>query len=131
MSMSDPIADMLTRVRNAVKARKATVEVPASRLKKDIAEILVKSRYVKKFVVVDDGKQGMMKILLNYTNGQPAILGIERVSTPGRRVYAGADVLPKVLNGLGCAIISTSQGVMTDIDARKLNVGGEVICKVW
>jgi small subunit ribosomal protein S8 len=131
MSMSDPIADMLTRIRNAAKARKPVVDVPASNLKREIAKQLVEKGFIKKFVVVDDGKQGVMKVLLRYTKGESAIQGLERVSTPGRRVYAASTDIPKVLNGLGYALVSTSQGVLTDHDCRTRNVGGEVICKVW
>jgi small subunit ribosomal protein S8 len=131
MAMSDPIADMLTRIRNATRAKKPVVDVPASNLKREIASILQSKGFIKKFVVVEDGKQGMMKILLRYTDGESAIQGIERISRPGLRSYASANAIPKILNGLGYAIVSTSQGVMTDSDARKQNIGGEVICKVW
>ncbi len=131
MSMSDPIADMLTRVRNASSAKKATVDVPASNLKKELANILQKHGFIKKFVITEDGKQGMMKILLNYNNGESAIQGIERISKPGIRSYSSAKDMPKVLNGLGYAIVSTSQGVLTDRECRERNVGGEVLAKVW
>lgn len=131
MAMSDPIADMLTRIRNATSARKPVVEIPASKLKRDIAKILADKGFIKKFVIVDDGKQGIMKVLLRYTDGEPAIQGLERLSRPGRRFYAAADKMPKVLNGLGFAIVSTSQGVLTDHQCRTNNVGGEVICKIW
>ncbi len=128
---SDPIADLLTRIRNAIMAGKMTVDVPASNLKREILKILVKEGFVKKFVIVDDGKQGLIKILLKYNNSVPVIQGIQKVSTPGRRYYAGSQKLPKVLNGLGLAIVSTSKGVLTDKEARKQNCGGEVLCKVW
>jgi small subunit ribosomal protein S8 len=131
MSMSDPIADMLTRVRNAAKASKATVEVPASKLKKELALLLQKHGFIKKLVILEDGKQGIIKILLNYNDGESAIQGIERVSKPGRRIYNSAQEIPRVLNGLGYAIVSTSHGVLTDRECREKNVGGEVICKVW
>lgn len=131
MAMSDPIADMLTRIRNASSARKPVVDVPASNVKREVARVLQQRGFIKKFVIVDDGKQGMIKILLRYTEGVPAIQGIERTSRPGLRQYASVDQLPKVQSGLGIAIVSTSQGVMTDYEARKLKVGGEVLCKVW
>ena len=131
MSMSDPIADMLTRVRNAANAKKATVEVPASKLKKELAHKLQKFGFIKKFVIIDDGKQGLIKILLNYTNGESAIQGLERISKPGLRIYRSAEDVPKVRNGLGHAFVSTSKGVKTDRECRLENIGGEVICKVW
>ena len=131
MAMSDPIADMLTRIRNGVGVKKPVVEIPASKLKRDIAKILAEKGFIKKFVIVDDGKQGIMKVLLRYTNGEPAIQGIERVSRPSRRHYSSANELPKVLNGLGISIVSTSSGVKTDKECRSENVGGEIICNVW
>jgi small subunit ribosomal protein S8 len=131
MAVTDPIADMLTRIRNAVKAKKPTVEVPASGLKKEIALILQHYNFIRKFVIVEDGKQGMMKILLSYNSGNSVIQGLDRVSTPGRRVYVSAKEMPKVLSGLGFAIVSTSHGVLTDHQCREKNVGGEVLCKVW
>jgi small subunit ribosomal protein S8 len=129
--MSDPIADLLTRIRNASAARKPTVEIPASGLKVELAKVFEKHGFIKKFVVVDDGKQGMMKILLSYKEGEPVIQGIERVSTPGRRQYAGAEQMPRILDGLGYAVVSTSHGLLTDTECRRQNVGGEVICKIW
>jgi small subunit ribosomal protein S8 len=131
MAMTDPIADMLTRIRNAVAAKMPVVDIPASNLKREIARVLQEEGFIKKFVVVDDGKQGILKVLLRYTDGTPAIQGIQRVSRPGLRHYSDVAKLPRVRNGLGFAIISTSQGVMTDHKARKLSVGGEVIAKVW
>jgi len=131
MSMSDPIADMLTRIRNASSAKKATVDVPASNLKKEIAEVLKKHGFIKKYIVTEDGKQGMMKILLNYNDGQSAIQGIERVSKPGLRKYGSSKNIPIVLNSLGYSIVTTSQGILTDRECRERNVGGEVIAKVW
>jgi small subunit ribosomal protein S8 len=131
MSLSDPIADMLTRIRNATAARLPVVDVPASGLKREVARVLQEKGFIKKFVVVEDGKQGLIKLLLRYTEGEPAIQGIQRTSRPGLRQYSSVDKLPKVRNGLGFAILSTPQGVMTDKEARKLNVGGEVLCKVW
>ena len=131
MQISDTIADLLTRIRNASTAKHATVDIPASNVKKSITQILADEGYIKDFSVVDDGKQGILKVLLRYTKGESAIQGLQRVSTPGLRHYVDAAKLPRVRNGLGYAIISTSKGVMTDHEARKENVGGEVIAKVW
>ena len=132
MQITDPIADMLTRIRNAAAARHETVDVPASKMKTSIAQILLDEGYIKSFQLVDNGNQGVIRITLKYSaNRQKAISGIKRVSKPGLRVYAGAQELPKVLRGLGVAIISTSKGVMTDKKARELNVGGEVLAFVW
>ncbi len=131
MQITDPIADMLTRIRNAGTARHTTVDVPASGMKKSIAQILLDEGYIKDFKVIEGG-QGTIRITLKYTaNNEKAISGLKRVSKPGLRVYAGAQELPKVLRGLGIAIISTSKGVMTDKKARELNVGGEVLAFVW
>ena len=132
MHITDPIADMLTRIRNAGAARHATVEVPASSMKKAIAQILLDEGYIKAFEVVENGTQGTIKITLKYSaNKEKAISGLRRVSKPGLRVYAGADELPRVLKGLGIAIVSTSKGVMTDKKARELHIGGEVLAFVW
>ncbi len=132
MQITDPVADMLTRIRNANSARHETVDVPASNLKKSIAQILLDEGYIKSFNVTDEGVQGNIHITLKYIGKQgKAISGLRRVSKPGLRVYAGADELPKVLKGLGIAIISTSKGVMTDKQARKEHVGGEVLAFVW
>ena len=132
MHITDPIADMLTRIRNAGAARHATVEVPASSMKKAIAQILLDEGYIKAFEVVENGTQGTIKITLKYSaNKEKAISGLRRVSKPGLRVYAGADELPRVLKGLGIAIISTSKGIMTDKKARELHVGGEVLAFIW
>ncbi len=132
MHITDPIADMLTRIRNASSARHDTVDVPASGMKKAIAQILLEEGYIKNFQLIDDGGQGIIKITLKYNaNKAKAITGLRRVSKPGLRVYAGAEELPKVLRGLGIAIISTSKGVMTDKKARSLNVGGEVLAFIW
>ena len=130
MVITDPIADMLTRIRNATSARHTTVDVPTSGMKRAIAQILLDEGYIKAFELVDDGAQGMIHITLK-SNKEKAICGLRRVSKPGLRVYAGADELPKVLKGLGIAIISTSKGIMTDKKARELNVGGEVLEFVW
>ena len=129
--ITDPIADMLTRIRNACSAKLPVVNIPASNLKQEIARVLKEKGFIKKYVVVEDGKQGIIKVLLRYTDGVPAIQGIQRVSRPGLRRYSNVETLPRVLNGLGYAILSTSQGVMTDHEARKQKVGGEVLCKVW
>ena len=131
MQITDPIADMLTRIRNAGSAKHESVDVPASKMKKAIAEILQEG-YIKNYQIIDDGTQGIIRITLKYLPGkEKAIQGLRRVSKPGLRVYAGADELPRVLKGLGIAIVSTSKGVMTDKKARKLNVGGEVLAFVW
>ena len=132
MQITDPVADMLTRIRNANSAKHETVDVPASNLKKAIAQILLDEGYIKAFTVEDNGNQGMIHITLKYlAKKQQVITGLRRVSKPGLRVYAGADELPNVLRGLGIAIVSTSQGVMTDKKARKLHIGGEVLAFVW
>ena len=132
MQITDPIADMLTRIRNAGSARHETVDVPASKMKKAIAEILLEEGYIRSFQLIDDGTQGIIRITLKYLPGkEKAIQGLKRVSKPGLRVYAGADELPRVLRGLGIAIISTSKGIMTDTKARAAHVGGEVLAFVW
>jgi small subunit ribosomal protein S8 len=132
MQITDAIADMLTRVRNASSAKHETVDIPASNIKKDIARILLDEGYVKDVEFIEDGKQGIIRIALKYTgNKQNVISGIKRISKPGLRVYASKDELPKVLGGLGIAIISTSKGVMTDKKARAEGVGGEVLAFVW
>ena len=132
MHITDPIADMLTRIRNAGAARHATVEIPASSMKKAIAQILLDEGYIKAFEVIENGTQGTIKVTLKSSaNKEKAISGLRRVSKPGLRVYAGADELPRVLKGLGIAIISTSKGVMTDKKARELHVGGEVLAFIW
>ena len=132
MQMSDVIADMLTRIRNANNAKHQTVDIPASNMKKAIAEILVAEGYVKSYTVVDDGKQGVIRITLKYLPGkQKVIRGIRRVSKPGLRIYASCEDMPSVMNGLGIAIVSTSKGIMTGKKARSLNVGGEVLAFVW
>ena len=132
MQITDPIADMLTRIRNANSAKHETVDVPASNLKKAIAKILLDEGYIKSYEVVEDGTQGVIRIQLKYLAGKEKVIsGLRRVSKPGLRVYAGADELPRVLKGLGIAIISTSKGVMTDKTARANHVGGEVLAFVW
>jgi len=132
MQITDPVADMLTRIRNANSAKHDTVDVPASNLKKAIAQILLDEGYIKAFQIVEDGTQGVIRITLKYLAGKEKVItGLRRVSKPGLRVYAGADELPRVLKGLGIAIISTSKGVMTDKAARANHVGGEVLAFVW
>ena len=132
MQMSDVIADMLTRIRNANTAKHATVDIPASNMKKSIAQILVDEGYIKSFAVVDDGKQGTIRVTLKYGQGKTKVLrGLRRGSKPGLRIYANKEDMPKVLGGLGVAIISTNQGVITDKQARELGVGGEVLAFVW
>lgn len=131
--MTDPIADMLTRIRNALTAKHETVEVPASKIKVAIAEILVKEGYVKGFEIVEGAVQDTIVITLKYApvKGQHVVTGLKRVSTPGLRVYAGVDNLPKVLNGMGIAILSTSKGILTDKEAKAQHVGGEVLAYIW
>ena len=131
MNITDPIADMLTRIRNANSARHDTVDVPASNMKKSIAQILLDEGYIKSYQIVDDGTQGVIHITLKYNGKDKVITGLRRVSKPGLRVYVGADELPRVLRGLGIAIVSTSKGVMTDKAARAAHVGGEVLAFVW
>ncbi|KXZ38995.1 SSU ribosomal protein S8P [Alkalithermobacter thermoalcaliphilus JW-YL-7 = DSM 7308] len=132
MTMTDPIADMLTRIRNANMVKHETVDIPASNIKKEIARILLEEGFIKGYDVIEDGKQGIIRIQLKYgKNGERVISGIKRISKPGMRVYAAKDEIPRVLNGLGISIISTSKGILTDKQARKENTGGEVICYVW
>ena len=132
MQMSDVIADMLTRIRNANDAKHATVDIPASNMKKAIAEILVNEGYVSAFETIEDGKQGIIRITLKYEAGkQKVIHGLRRVSKPGLRIYSNSEDMPKVMNGLGIAIVSTSKGIMTDKKARRENVGGEILAFVW
>ena len=132
MQVTDTIADLLTRIRNANSAKHETVEIPASNMKKAIAQILLDEGYIKKFTVIEDGKQGIIKITLKYGEGKtPVITGLKRVSKPGLRIYSIIEDMPKVMKGLGIAIVSTSKGVMTDRQARKENVGGEVLAFIW
>ena len=132
MQITDPIADMLTRIRNANSAKHETVDVPVSNMKKAIAQILLEEGYIKSYEIIDDGKQGMIHITLKYgANKEKVISGLKRVSKPGLRVYAGRDELPRVLKGLGIAIVSTSKGIMTDKKARAEKIGGEVLAFVW
>ena len=132
MQITDTIADMLTRIRNASSAKHETVEIPSSNMKKAIAQILVDEGFVKNFQVIDDGKQGMIRMTLKYgENKSPVITGLRRVSKPGLRIYSNCEDMPRVMKGLGIAIVSTSKGVMTDKAARKAKVGGEVLALVW
>ena len=132
MTMTDPIADMLTRIRNASQAKRKKVEIPASNMKKAIADVLLKEKYINDFKVVEDQKQGTIHIQLKYTGREDAaIMGLKRVSTPGRRVYVGKDEVPRVQGGLGTAILSTSRGILSDKESKKLGVGGEVLCYIW
>lgn len=132
MVMTDPIADMLTRIRNALVVKHASVDVPASNMKKAIADILLEEGFIKGYTRIEDGKQGVLKIDLKYgSNGEKVITGLKRISKPGLRVYARKDQVPKVLGGLGIAILSTSKGVITDKKAREEGVGGEVLCYIW
>ena len=132
MQISDVIADMLTRIRNANDAKHETVDIPASNLKKSIAEILLEEGFIKNFQIVEDGKQGIIRVTLKYAQGkQKVIHGLRRVSKPGLRIYSNCEDMPKVMNGLGIAIVSTSKGVMTDKKARLANVGGEILAFVW
>ena len=132
MQITDPVADMLTRIRNANTAKHESVDVPASNLKKAIAQILLDEGYIKSFEVVEDGTQGIIRIQLKYLAGKEKVIsGLRRVSKPGLRIYASAEDMPRVMNGLGVAIVSTSKGLMTDKQARKSNIGGEVLAFVW
>lgn len=129
--MTDPIADFLTRIRNAASARHKVVDVPASRMKESLAAILKDQGFISDFQKVEEGPQGTIRVALRYINGLPSVIGLQRISRPGLRRYAGATELPRVKNGLGIAIISTSQGLMTDKEARTRNIGGEVLCYIW
>ena len=131
MNITDPIADMLTRIRNANAQRHETVDVPASKLKKAIAEILFEEGYIKSYEEIEDNSQGIIRITLKYVNKQRVISGLKRISKPGLRVYASKDELPKVLGGLGIALVSTSKGIMTDKKAREAGIGGEVLAYIW
>ncbi len=132
MQISDVIADMLTRIRNANDAKHATVDIPASNLKKSIAEILLNEGYIKSYLVLENGPQGIIRIVLKYTPGKGKVIqGLRRVSKPGLRIYSNCEDMPKVMNGLGIAIVSTSKGIMTDKKARQENVGGEILAFVW
>jgi len=130
--MTDPIADLLTRIRNATTVRHEQLEVPASKLKRDIVDILKREGYIRDYEYIEDDKQGVLRLFLKYSpNNERVITGIKRISKPGRRVYAKADELPRVLNGLGVAVVSTSKGVLTDKEAREQAVGGEIVAYIW
>ncbi len=131
MSMTDPVADMLTRLRNANKARHDRVDIPSSNLKEGIAKILKKEGYISNFRIFKDRRQKILRLFLRYSDGQPIILGLKRISTPGCRVYCKKGRIPKTRSGLGTSVISTSRGIMTDVEAMQNNVGGEVLCAIW
>lgn len=131
MPVTDPIADFLSRIRNAVKAKKKFVDMPSSNMKVGLAELMKTTNFIKDFNVIEDEKQNTLRVHLQYISGTPSISGLKRISRPGLRNYVGADAIPRVLNGLGVAIISTSKGLLTDQQARKEAVGGEVICHIW
>lgn len=131
MSMTDPISDFLTRIRNASKAKHKRVDIPASNLKKAVAQILLEEKFISSYTMLDDGKQGMLRIQLKYNGGKTVITGLRRASRPGLRLYRSSDELPRVLGGMGIAILTTSKGLMTDQRARKEHVGGEVLAYVW
>ncbi len=131
MQTTDPIADYLTRIRNAQRAKHKRVDIPASNLKRAITKILAEQKYIGGFTEIRDKAQNVLRLTLKYPEGRPALTGLERVSTPGLRVYVPSSDIPRVLNGLGIAVISTSRGVLTDKQARALKVGGEVLCRIW
>jgi len=131
MPVTDPISDFLTRIRNASKAKKVKVEIPASKMKIGLTEILKKNGYIYDFKVEEDNKQNKITILLKYNNGTPAINGLKKISKPGLRTYKKSTELPRVLNGLGTAVISTSKGLLTDKEARQQSAGGEIVCYIW
>lgn len=129
--LTDPIADMITRIRNGAQASKESVDIPASKMKLNIADILMKEGYIKGYKVIEDGKQGLLRVNLKYYNSNHVITGIQRVSKPGRRIYKGSQDIDPIRKGLGISIVSTSRGVMTDLKAKAENVGGEVLIRVW
>ena len=131
MSVTDPIADFLTRIRNALHAKKKFVEIPSSKMKLRMTEILKENNFIRDFNVIDDSKQNIIRIHLKYKNGEPTITGLKKISTPGLRTYSDKDNLPRVLNGLGLAILSTSKGLLTDKQCKRESIGGEVICHIW
>jgi small subunit ribosomal protein S8 len=131
MTMTDPVADYLTRLRNAIQAKHKRVDIPASKLKRELTKLLVAQKFVASFSELKDTPQGVLRIQLKYNDGQPVIAGLKRVSTPGLRRYVDSQAIPRVLGGLGIAVISTSRGLMTDKQARLAKVGGEVLCEVW
>jgi small subunit ribosomal protein S8 len=132
MSVSDPVADFLTCVRNAVRAKHRKVDVPASKMKTELTKVLLRERYINNFKVIDDTRQGMLRVYLKYGTGDESVItNLKRVSTPGRRVYVGKDEIPRVMGGLGSSIVSTSRGLMSDREAREAGLGGELVCQVW
>lgn len=131
MPTTDPISDFLTRIRNAVKAKKKYVDIPSSKMKVSLAEILKSNKFIKDFNVLEDNKQNILRVHLQYVNGVPTITGLKRISTPGLKRYVGNDEIPRVLNGLGMAVLSTSKGLLTDKQAKKEAIGGEIVCHVW
>ena len=132
MSMTDPVSDMLTRIRNATTVRHDRADIPASKMKLEIAKILKQEGFVQTFKLIEEGPQGLIRLYLKYADdGESVIHGLQRVSTPGCRIYAGCEELPKVRNGLGVAVVSTNRGVLTDEQARGLRVGGEILCEIW
>ena len=131
MAVTDPISDFLTRIRNASKAKKVKVEIPSSRMKVGLTEILKKNGYIYDYKIDEDSKQNIITVLLKYSDGVPAINGLKRISKPGLRIYKKSDELPRVLNGLGTAVISTSKGLLTEKEARRQDTGGEVVCYIW
>ncbi len=132
MTMTDPIADMLTRIRNGLKAARETIDIPCSKVKVNIAKVLKAEGYIRNYKVLKDNKQGKIKVILKYDDdGLPVLQGLKRISKPSRRVYTGSDGIPEVLNGFGVNVVSTSKGLMSDRQARKMGLGGEIICSVW
>ena len=131
MNITDPIADYLTRLRNAIQAKHKRVDIPASNIKRELSKILADQKFISGYSEIKDNKQGILRVNLRYTDGISAIRGLKRVSTPGLRVYKPSKELPRVLNGLGIAVVSTSQGIMTEKKAREQNVGGEILCEIW
>lgn len=131
MTVTDPISDLLTRIRNASRAKHLRVDIPSSNMKKQLVDILKQQNFIEDFAEIEDNKQNIIRVVLKYRNGIPAISGLKRVSTPGLRIYKNADKLPRVYNGLGIAVISTSKGLLTDKQAKTQSVGGEVVCYIW
>ena len=132
MSVSDPVADFLTCIRNAIGAKHRKVDVPASRLKTELAKVLLRERFINNFKTIEDAGQGVLRVYLKYTNDETSVIsGLKRVSKPGRRVYVGKERIPRVMGGLGCSVVSTSRGLMTDREARDAGLGGELVCQVW
>ena len=131
MQTTDPIADYLTRLRNAIQSRHKRVDIPASNMKRSLSKLLVENKFINSYSEITDNKQGVIRVVLRYTDGVSAISGLKRISSPGLRVYAPVEEMPRVLNGLGVAVISTSKGVMTDKQAKAQKVGGEVLCHIW